>query len=329
MTPRSKVVGRSQYGATLVITAILLVVLLGAVALCVDIGRLYLTRQYLANTCDAAALAGGTELPRQDKATAKALECAGANQGTPLEKTSIYQVSFPADGMTAKGATKIRVDGEQVVPHTFARVLGFGSRPVGAYAVVLKTGSIGWVNDQVVPWGIPWYDKDGNPYQYDNGVEYLLKVGSQTELGDGTRPMVGGNFWALALGGTGASNYRENIAWGYQGQVAIGDVVDTEPGNMVGPTNQGTGGREDRADQPPWADDTWNDYDYGNPRTVIVPIISPLSNGRAEVTVIGFAAFFLSSCTGKEVRGYFIGYTIPNAGGTGPDYGVYTFRLIE
>jgi hypothetical protein len=221
------------------------------------------------------------------------------------------------------------VDGRLVLPYTFANVLGFKSHPVGAYAVVLKTDSIEWVNDRVVPWGIPWYDENGNSYQYDDGVEYLLKVGSQTELGDGTRAMVGGNFWGLSLGGTGAEVYRQNIEWGFHGRVKVGDVIDTEPGNMVGPTKQGTSARVDRANQPPWANDTGNDYHYGNPRIVIVPVISPLSNGRSQVTVMGFGAFFISWFRGKEVTGYFLGYTIPNAGGTGPDYGVTTFKLIE
>ena len=329
MLGRSRNWGRPDRGATLVVSALLLVVLLGAVAFAVDIGRLYVTRQYLVNVCDAAALAGGIELPHQDKATLKGLECAEANQRTAWEQTSTFDVSFPADGITPEGATKMRVDGLQAVPHTFARILGFNSRPVGAYAVVEKTGSVGWVSDQVVPWGIPWYDSSGRPYQYDTGVEYLLKVGSQTELGDGSRAMVGGNFWALSLDSTGGSEYRQNIEWGADQEVKIGDVVDTEPGNMVGPTRQGTDARVGRASQPPWNDDTWDDHDYGNPRIVVVPIISPLSNGRAEVTVIGFAAFFISSFTGKEVRGYFLGYTIPKAGGSGPDYGVFTFRLIE
>jgi len=314
---------KNERGVSLIIAAIMIIVLLGMAALAVDVGRLYVTRQYLVNGCDASALAGGIELPNQAKATDKAAKCAVANH------LLHYQISFPADGIGPKGPTKMRVDSQLTVPHTFARALGRISGLVSAYAVVKKTGGVGQVNNQVVPWGIAWYDKNGTPYQYDNGVEYLLKVGSQTDLGDGTRAMVGGNFWALALGGTGGSNYRDNIEWGYDGQVKIGDVVDTEPGNMVGPTKQGTTDRVDRADQSPWADDTWNNYDYGNPKIVLVPIISPLSNGRTGVTVIGFGAFFLTSFTGKEVRGYFLGYTIPNAGGTGPDYGVTTFRLIE
>ncbi len=328
-----RVVRRSECGATLVMTAILLVVLLGSVALCVDIGRLYLMRQHLVNACDAAALAGGLELPDQEEATTQAGLAATAN-GMPQ-----YTVSFPADGMTEQGATKIRVEGQQTVEHTFARILGFAARPVGAYAVVLKTGNISWVTGRVVPWGIPWYGEDGAPYQYNSGELYTLKVGSQTDLGSGLPAQTGGNFYPLALqrslgdGSSGADVYRHDIEWGFDGTVEVGDTVSTEPGNMVGPSRQAVLSDEEslfqRAEEEPWADDTWDDYDYGNPRIVIVPIIAPLGNGRVEVEILGFASFYVESCTGQEVKGYFIDYTIPDAGGSGPDYGVSTFKLIE
>jgi hypothetical protein len=102
---------------------------------------------------------------------------------------------------------------------------------------------------------------------------------------------------------------------------------------MVGPTRHAVQTEEDslfqRALEPPWDDDTWGKYDYGNPRIVIVPIISALGGGRTEVEIMGFASFWVESCTGQEVSGYFIDYTIPNAGGSGPGHGVWTFRLIE
>jgi Flp pilus assembly protein TadG len=324
---------RNERGVSLILTAILMIVLLGMAALAVDVGRIYVSRQYLVNCCDAAALAGGLELPDRAKATAKAQECALTN------KMAHNQVSFPADAMGPNGPTKIRVDGQLTVPHTFARVLGFQAAQVSAYAVVLKTGAIGWVSDRVVPWGIPWYDKSGAPYSYENGTLYTLKVGSQSDLGSGTVGKTGGNFYPLALerslgdGGSGGTVYNEDIKWGFDGTVKVGDVTDTEPGNMVGPTKQAVLSDSDslfkRASVAPWADDTWDNLDYGNPRVVIVPIIDPLGKGRTEVTILGFAAFYVQSCTGQTVAGYFLDYTIPNAGGTGPDYGVTTFKLIE
>ncbi|UCH36155.1 MAG: Tad domain-containing protein [Armatimonadota bacterium] len=327
---------KDERGISLVMAAILIVVLIGMTALAVDVGRLYAARQYLVNSCDASALAGGLELPDQAKAEAEASECAVAND------MSQHQVSFPADGITPEGATKIRVDGQMTVDHTFARILGFDNKLVSAYAVVLKTGPVGSVAGRVVPWGIPWYSYDGTPYEYNNGVLYTLKVGSQTDLGDGSTAKTGGNFYPLALqrslgdGSSGGDVYMHDIMWGFDGTVEVGDITDTEPGNMVGPTKQAVvnepSGDEslfERAQQEPWADDTWDNYDYGNPRIVIVPIISPLGNGRTGVEILGFASFWVESCSGGEVHGYFLDYTIPGGGGSGPDYGVFTFKLIE
>jgi Flp pilus assembly protein TadG len=302
---------RDERGISMVLFAMLLVVLVGAVGLTVDMGRLYITRQYLVNSCDASALAGGMELPDQADATLKADECANTNLMTN------HTVSFPA-------ADKVRVDGRMTVPLTFARILGFQQTPVSAYAVVLKTGPVSWASDIVVPWGIPQVN-------YTTGQTVTLKINSHDTSYDG-----GGNFYPLALqrslgdGSSGGDVYRDDIMYGFNGQVAVGDVTETEPGNMVGPTTQAVRDRFDRAAaNPDWADDNCSSIDYGNPRVVLVPIVTPMANGRTDVTILGFAAFYLLSYHSGQVTGCFTGYTIPNAGGSGPDFGVYTFKLIE
>ena len=308
---------RRQRGAVYVIVLAASVMLLIMLALAVDISRLYVARRYLVNSCDASALAGGVELPSQSKATTQASLCAQANAMTT------YQVTFPADGITAEGATKIRVDGQANVQYAFAGIMGLISKTVSAYAIVQKTASIGWASG-VVPWGIPFYDSAGNPYQYNNGVMYTLKLGSNSSA------RVGGNFQGLSLGGNGASNYRSNIETGYQGVLHVGDTISSEPGNMVGPTRQGVDYRVQAASVSPWSNDTWNNYDYGNPRIILVPVTSPfLGNGRTDVQILGFAAFWLDSIQGQEVKGYFLSYTTPKAGGSGSYYGLSTFRLIE
>jgi len=266
-------------------------------------------------------------------ATARASDCAGANTMVT------YQVSYPREGLTAQGATRIRVDGQLNVQYCFANILGFSSKTVGAHSVVERSTNISWVNGRVVPWGIPFFDQYGNPYYFGNGVLYTLKVGSQSDLSSGTVGKVGGNFYPLALerslgdGGSGGSVYNETIKWGFNGEVKVGDTVSTEPGNMVGPTKQAVSSDSDslfaRASEDPWADDTWSNYDYGNPRIVIVPLISPLSNGRTTVQILGFAAFYVQSVQGQTVKGYFIEYTVPNAGGNDTDYGLSTYRLVE
>ena len=203
-------------GITAVLTALLLVVMLGAAALAVDVSRLYLERQHLVNSCDAAALAGGIELPDQTAATTRAGQAAVAN------RMPDHQVSFPT-------SDKLRVDGQETVVFTFARILGFQQGPVSAYAVVERIPGIKSTSGIVVPWGIP-------SVNYVVGEDVSLKVGAPQGSG--------GNFYPLALerslgdGSSGASVYNEDIKYGFQGEVEVGDVVSTEPGNMVGPTRQ-------------------------------------------------------------------------------------------
>ena len=310
---------RDEAGITLVLVALLLVALLGAAALAVDIGRLYLERQHLVNSCDAAALAGGIELPDQAVATTKAGQAAAANA------MPTYQVSFPS-------TDKLRVDGQEVVQYGFARVLGYQEREVSAYAVVQRTPGVKSTSGVVVPWGIPYT-------AYQQGEEILLKVGSTGQSDPGDPEGTGGNFYPLALerslgdGSSGGAVYTEDIRYGFQGEIEVGDVVSTEPGNMVGPTRQAVVTDADslfhRAEQEPWASQTPETATYGNPRVVIVPIVTTLGSGRDEVTILGFAAFYITAATGQTVTGYFIEYTIPSGTPGGPDYGVSVLRLVE
>ena len=70
----------------------------------------------------------------------------------------------------------------------------------------------------------------GEDYNY--GEEVLLKVGNWK-----VHPSVA-VISAQSLS-AGANNYRNNIKFGYQGVIAIGDYVDTEPGNMSGYKSRG------------------------------------------------------------------------------------------
>lgn len=68
----------TQYGQTMVLVAIAMVVLLGAVALAIDVGHSYSLRRQMQNAADAAALAGARAV------------CFG---GDPVEQAKTYAVS--------------------------------------------------------------------------------------------------------------------------------------------------------------------------------------------------------------------------------------------
>ncbi len=107
----------------------------------------------------------------------------------------------------------------------------------------------------------------------DRGVRLVLKANNQNK----TAPSFY-NPWDLP-GSTGADDYRENIATCNTNIVAIGDPMNTEPGNMVGPTAQGT---QDLIGQDPnayW--DTGCNCVRGSsfgrsPRIAMVPVYDPI-----------------------------------------------------
>ena len=88
-----------------------------------------------------------------------------------------------------------------------------------------------------------------------------------------------GNFAGLAIDGNGANVYSDGIMFGCETELSIGDVLDSEPGNMAGPTDDAISYRLD------------NGLIY-----VTCPIVDTLDvNGRKEVVIVGFAHFILEA----------------------------------
>jgi len=141
--------------------------------------------------------------------------------------------------------------------------------------------------------------------------------GGKGKSGGGNPWLTPGNFGAIALGGTGASNYRSNIAYGYPGIVRLGDILETEPGNMVGPTLQGVieliaqdPSASTRRDSSGHWVVTSGLYPLNeSPRIVPIPMYSVYyspANGRSEFRVDAIASFFIEGSDGRDVWGRFI-----------------------
>jgi Flp pilus assembly protein TadG len=131
-----------QRGATLVLVALFLVVLMGFAAFCVDAGMLYKTRREMVTSADAASLAGAkayvealkagkAENEAKTDAETEASNCAISNKAqgslvTPEVKTITY------DGASRK---VIEVNVGHNKEYAFAKVLGFTNKDVMAGAV--------------------------------------------------------------------------------------------------------------------------------------------------------------------------------------------------
>jgi Flp pilus assembly protein TadG len=159
--------------------------------------------------------------------------------------------------------------------------------------------------DVYVPPGQP--GATGYRPDVDRGLQLILKSNNQNK----TAPSFY-NPWDLP-GSTGASDYRNNIATCNTNIIAIGDQMNTEPGNMVGPTAQGTADLIARDPNAYW--DTFCSCVKGSqfgksPRVAIVPLYDPVyyENGKhngnnASLRVANYLGFFIEGMQGQQVVG--------------------------
>jgi len=286
----------------MVIAAIIMVTLLASVALVVDAGQLFLAKKRLQNAADASALAGCFALVnKQDPVLADAESLKYLNSNVSGEYH--YSPSIDLEKNT------FQVNLFQKVNHFFAPVIGIDNSTVSASATAGGNTVISITG--VVPLGVV-------RQQFEFNKPYTLKYGG----GEGYN----GNYGALALGGSGGSNYRSNLMYGYKNEIKLGDILTAEPGNVAGPTSQGINYRISLDHS------SISNLAPNSPRVVIVPVIDRLvgEGGNATATVVGFAAFYLESTDGNgAVTGSFLKWAVSGRVGSGPSFGVVSPTLIE
>lgn len=305
---------RDEKGYVLVMAALMGACLMGVAALALDAGRGYLARMELQDAVDAAALAGVAELPGDPVAAEQVAHAYASRHGLDPGQVEV-------DVMTASEArgeapapgeppSVIRVTAAADPGTTFARIWSVEHMPVGARAEA-SVAPLGGARG-VVPLGVGEED-------FVVGERYALKLAG----GSGEH----GNFHALALGGRGARNYEERLAEGWQQMVRVGDRLETEPGNMSGPTGWAIEERLARA-RP---GETFTDYAPNSPRLLLLPVVDFSGvHGRDEVTVVGFAYFFLEEYTGEGSESWVYGRFLrrATAGELGAWEGAASWRAL-
>ena len=153
--------------------------------------------------------------------------------------------------------------------------------------------------------------------------EYKLKVDS-TEVDHGF-------FGILALGGPGAKTYETNFRNGYQEEIKIGDILETQTGNIAGKTRSVVAERVNGCHEHP-RDVNVRDCS----RVILIPVYTPHNfNGKQlkEVEVKGFAYFYITdpmspkdtSITGMFIKRAGTGFEEPDA----INKGAFSIRLTE
>ncbi|MFQ5529985.1 MAG: pilus assembly protein TadG-related protein [Gemmatimonadota bacterium] len=349
-----------ERGAALMIAAGSMVALVSAVALAVDVGMLTVARTESQQVADGAALAGASALiespDNADYATALAREYAGQNRirrAVPDVRAEDVAVDLVNRRVTV--TVRRTADRGNPVGTFFARIFGVNSVNITTDATA-QASFAGGVNC-LLPLTVPdrWFEAGGpgndpDDYNPEFGDQYVPWMDTSTDppthntetFTGYTEDDIGTQFtiksnsanggmnpsWYYPWrppGQSGGDDYRTNINSCVDPSITyfIGQTVDTEPGNMVGPTKQGF---QDLIAQDPHA--VWNESlacvtdasaalsteassCRSSPRIRPVPMFDPREQpepGSKPFQFSNFAGVFIEGIQGKNFIARWIGY---------------------
>lgn len=308
---------KSEKGSILVFATAAMLAFMILTSLAIDVSSILTARNQLQCAVDASALAGAAGLIYGNgRAISQAQDIGSSN------RCLNQSVEICSTDVTIICSRRIRVDADHTVPLHFAKVIGLNSADISASAIAELANIRG--TKGLKPWAIP-------KKTWQSGQIVTLKAGS---LG---APSTNPSFYYCidfppVNRGTpisGASEYRQNIIYGCQSNVFKDDIIQVEPGNMIGPTQQGV---QDLISQDPNA--YWDGTEvrnsnfpgFGSPRIIKIPLYDPNNppySGRNTIDVVGLASFFLVGFQGKDIIGVYMQST------TGGKYGgVHGFSFL-
>jgi hypothetical protein len=340
---RLRALKQEERGATTVMVALALVMILGFAVVAIDMSIVMLAKNQLQTAADAAALAGALSLGLtnldQGVAENSAIELAGLN--VAIQDVQQPVIIDPGD-VTFPEPNKITVTTHRTIGTSDPIRLYFidvldpsynkqGEMTARASAAVYPVSG----TDCLKPWCFPdqWDDANGDSL-YDVGEFYdpMLTgyvvpddVGSQIILklrNAQHSPKMGWyycvDFGPINTGGpveTGADAYREWIGRCEPYLVSIGDQLQIEPGNMIGPTAQGISDLIDLDPNAQWDEATGtviNSAFPTSPRVIKGTVFDPSlgvqtdGNGRDYLTIVKIVVVFLESHFNDDVTARFM-----------------------
>ena len=158
--------------------------------------------------------------------------------------------------------------------------------------------------DVYIPSDQPGYT--GYNAERDKGTQLVLKAAQ----GENIAPSF---YNPIAIGtSSGGEDYRWNIENCNTTVMGFGDPLVSEPGNMVGPTKQGTDALIAKDPDAYW-DSTNNrvvSSMHPSPRVAIIPVYDPVyyaegkhNSRNADLKVVNYIGFFIEGMQGNSVMG--------------------------
>ncbi|MFZ3589155.1 pilus assembly protein TadG-related protein [Bacillus sp. DJP31] len=296
---------KRENGNALILVSLAMVGLLGMTGLVIDGGSLFMTKSHLQKAANAAALSGAQELFLGE----------GAVENIVNEVLQFHKEEKQLEKIEIDEENIVKLQLKKEVPLAFSTLFGQDTAPVEAQAAA-EVGVMGSAMG-AVPLGID--------------ERFELEFYEEYELKTDTTGVDAGWFGILALGGPGAATYYDNFKNGYQYEISVGDVIDTQTGNVAGTTRSAV---KERIDACPYAIQTGIEKKCS--RIILVPVYQPYnvqSNQVKQVKIKGFAYFYLTEpVSGKDtsVHGMFIKLT---GSGTidesATNRGAFSIRLTE
>lgn len=293
----------NENGSVSIILCVAIVAIFGFTAYVIDIGLVYIEKTKLTNAIDSAVLASALELP-QNPTNARAV-AAQYLQSNNVDASDCV-ISISSDNKT------IEIDGIRNVKHIFAPIIGINSSNVNA-STIAQIGPVKSITGGIRPFAV-------EAFNFVYGQLVTLKTGA----GNGYN----GNCYAVALGGTGSSVFQANALYGYDGTISIGDYINTEPGNMVGATN-------DMKNYINSEQSSFSNYSRDSIRLWTIPLVNTVEvDGCKSVLVVGFAEFYVEDVLGEsgqtQINGRFVKFVAKGViDMTLKDTGLYGVKLVK
>jgi hypothetical protein len=295
----------NEKGNVAVLSAFLFIGLLGIAGIAIDGSLYFMTKTHLQKTANAAVISGAQQLTNiEDQVKIVVSDILKAHK----EETSLKSVHVEMD-------KKVEVNLEKPLKLSFSRIFGVEEVDVKAHAAA-EVRTIGRATG-AAPLGIDYR----TPLEFNK--TYSLKVDSSEN--------VTGNFGILALGGPGAKTYEENLRHGYQEELKVGMVVNTQTGNIAGKTRETI---KERVDACPETSSSM--YDRNCSRIILVLVYKPLQPDGSKldnVEIKGFAYFYIidpMSANDTSINGMFIKLVGPGFEEDGSvSRGAYKIRITE
>jgi len=304
-----------QKGQVAVIVTILITVLLGAVALVIDIGSLYQKRGFFQNVADASALAGVQELPENtDAAVLAAVDYAARNNVDIIYNCRDYtSEDIEISSTLSTNDTMTVTLSNREAPLYFAKIFGQDTVSLGAFATAMVGRPAQLYN--VVPWlaiiqeGTTWEE------YLDPGTEKVI-----------CKDLDESDF--LAWDSTDApgqwlSRYRDRIINGYSEPLEVGDTIYARiinPSQTIHATQERVGGTFDSFDELVTYSGDIIKLGKDDTQFVIVPVsyeveVPQHANDKwsEEVEIIAFAPFILTVTGGHGSNAWVAGRFIHQA----------------